>query len=113
MEKFRAVVKSAATFTGNKTFDNGNIGKYNLHNVQILDGPLKGITVPGTQTIVNKMGKTKEPVGVGQEVIVFHRAEPKADGKGVKHFFEISTGEMSASDDEITALLAGSVAQTV
>ena len=113
MEKFRAVVKSEATFTGSKTFDNGNIGKYNLHNVQILDGPLKGIIVPGTQTIVNKMGKTKELVGVGQEVIVFHRAEPKVDGKGLKHFFEISTGEMSASDDEITALLAGYVAQTV
>ena len=113
MEKFRAVVKSAATFTGSKTFDNGNVGKYNLHNVEILDGPLKGIQVPGTQTVVNKMGKTKEPVGVGQEVIVFHRAEPKTDGKGVKHFFEISTGEMSASDEEITALLAGSVTQTV
>ena len=113
MEKFRAVVKSAATFTGSKTFDNGNVGKYNLHNVEILDGPLKGIQVPGTQTVVNKMGKTKEPVDVGQEVIVFHRAEPKTDGKGVKHFFEISTGEMSASDEEITALLAGSVTQTV
>ena len=111
--KFKAVVKSDATFTGTKTFDNGVQGKYNLHNVEILDGPLKGMLVAGTQTIVNKAGKAKEPVGVGQEVVIYHRAEPKADGSGNKHFFEIATGEMSASDADIDAILAKSLAQTV
>ena len=111
--KFKAVVKSEATFTGVKEFKNGKQGKYNLHNVEILDGPLKGAIVAGTRTVLNDKGVVKEPVGVGQEVVVYHRVEPKADGSGNKHFFEIATGEMSASDADIDAILAKALAQTV
>lgn len=107
--KFKAVVKSDATFTGTKS----NGGSYVLHNVEILDGPLKGMSVAGTRTVLNAKGEKKEPLSVGQSVVVYHRAEPKADGSGNKHFFEIATGEMSASDADIDAILAKSLAQTV
>ena len=107
--KFKAVVKSAATFTGTKS----NGGSYVLHQVEILDGPFKGLSVPGTRTVLNSKGEKKEPVAEGQEVTVYHRVEPKADGNGNKHFFEISTGEMSASDAELDAIMAKAVAQTV
>ena len=138
--KFKAVVKSAATLTRTKSFDGGLTqgGKYQLHNVEILEGPFKGKIVAGTRTLINKDGEAKTPVDKNQEVVVYHRVEPKIGaleeikalediGKtvteeerkaiikkhGNKHFFEISTGEMSASDAELDALYAGAAAQTV
>ncbi|HPC09806.1 MAG TPA: hypothetical protein PLN85_01875 [archaeon] len=105
MEKnvFKAIVKSDVIFTGTK----GNGSVYTLHQVEILDGILKGIQVSGTRTILNSRGEEKKPVSIGQEVIVYHTVAPKTNGEGFKHFFEISESNHTASDDEITKLLAG------
>jgi hypothetical protein len=103
---FKAAVKSAPS----KTMSKSNGSDYVLINVELLDGPAKGKIVAATRTIKNVDGKEKSVPAIGEEVTLYHQVLPSTQvpGKFV-HFFEISTGMVSASNDELTALLGTTV----
>lgn len=87
-----------------------NGAKYVLLNAEILDGPAKGSIVAATRTTVNAEGQEKEIPAVGTEVTLYHQAleSSKEPGKYV-HFFEVSTGTVQTSNDELTALLGTAI----
>lgn len=108
MATIKAVVRSNAS----KVMQKSNGAEYVLLNCEILDGPAKGAIVAGTRTTINENGEEKSIPEIGTEVVLYHRtmASTKEEGKFV-HFFEVSTGLATTSNDELTALLG--VAQTV
>ena len=101
---FKATIKGNAS---EQVWTKSNGAEYVLIQCLITDGPLKGQLVSGTRTIKSKDGKTKSIPSIDDNITLYHRALPSTTGSGYKHFFEISTGVMSASDDTLTALLNG------
>ena len=99
---FKAQIKGNAS---EQVFTKSNEGEYVLIQCLITEGPLKGQVVSGTRTIKNAEGAVKTVPAIGDSVTLYHRAMPSTTGSGYKHFFEISTGVLSASDDALTALL--------
>ncbi len=103
----RLVFTAVVTGVPSQAFEKSNGGKYVLQNCKITQaGPLKGLVVGGTRTILNAEGKSKEPVAVGDEVQLYlTRVPSNEDPSKMVNFFEISTGS-SASQDEINQALA-------
>jgi len=108
--EFNAVVTGAPS----QTFNKSNGGSYVLQNCKITNaGPLKGTVVSGTRTTKNANGDEKEVVPVGTEVKLFLTRVPSdTHAGGYMNFFEISTG-LSASQDELNALLNAHVGSQV
>lgn len=101
----RTAFKAKVVGTPSQEFSKENGGKYVLQNCEILEGPLKGLIVGGTRTLVNASGDTKEPVELNTEVQLYlTRVPSKTDPSKMQNFFEISTG-LTASQDDINALL--------
>ncbi len=101
---FKATIKGNAS---EQVWTKSNGAEYVLIQCLITEGPLKGQLVSGTRTIKSKEGKEKSIPSIGDNITLYHRALPSTSGSGYKHFFEISSGVMSASDDTLTALLNG------
>ena len=99
--EFSAIVTGGAS----QTFEKSNGGAYVLQNCKITSGPLSGKIVSGTRTTKNANGDEKEVVPEGTEVKLYlTRIASTEQAGGFMNFFEISTG-LSASQDELNALL--------
>lgn len=109
----RVEFKAVITGGPSQEFAKSNGGKYVLQNCTITEGPLAGKVVSGTRTILNKEGDTKEVVPTGTEVKLYlTRVASDTQAGGFMNFFEISTG-LSASQDELNALLNAHVGANV
>lgn len=99
-------IKAVVTGKPSQAFNKSNGGQYVLQNCEVKEGALAGLVVSGTRTTKNADGGTKDPIEVGQEVVLYLTQQPSLDDPSkMKNFFEISTGA-TASDDEINAKLA-------
>ncbi len=98
--------KAKVVGSQSKPMTKANGAIYVLMNCQILEGPAKGLIVAGTRTIVNAEGEDKEIPSMGDEVILYRSVLPstKEEGKYV-NFFEISLGNITASNEMINELL--------
>lgn len=106
---YKAVVVGEPT----KVMEKSNGAKSVLINVQLLDGPGKGVIVAGTRTILNAKGEEKSIPSKGEEISVYHTTVPRRDDPSKPmHFFEISTGITSASQDELTAIFGDVIEET-
>lgn len=100
-QNFRATVKTVGT----KELSKSNNAKYVLCNCELLEGKGKGLVVPVQRTTLTKEGVVKDLPEVGQEVSVFMEIVPsKEDPKKNVFFFEMSTGILGASQDELRAI---------
>ena len=82
-----------------------NSSEYVLINAEILEGPAKGKIVAATRTIKNAEGVTKSVPEIGTEVTLYHQAlESSSEPGKFVHFFEVSTGQVQTSNDELTGL---------
>jgi hypothetical protein len=106
MNTYKAQIKSNPS----KVMTKSNGSEYVLVNAEILDGPAKGAIVAATRTTKNADGQEKEIPAIGTEVTVYHTAlESSAEPGKYVHFFEVSTGTVQTSNDELTALLGANV----
>lgn len=105
MSEFKAVIVGE---NYSPVMNKSNGGQFRLVDCKITeDGPLKGLTVPGTLTIKNAEGKEKELREVGEEVTLYHTQLPSEKHKGgFMHFFEIGSGINTASMEELTNAFA-------
>lgn len=102
--QFSAVVISEPlSYKGKFDIPKSNGALYNLHQVEILEGPFAGKKVLGNRTILNKNKQEKSPVGEGQEITVHLSVVEDESGKR-KPFWEIQSGVATASDDDILAI---------
>ena len=100
--KFDAVITREAS----QLLSKGNGAKYVLHTALIQSGALKGKTVTCARTLVNKDGKEKSGVTIGEEVTLHARIVTNGAGQS-KPFFEIQSGSVVTEDAEILAMLGG------
>lgn len=100
--QFKGIVRSEAS----KVMAKSNGSSYVLINVEIIEGPAKGKIVASTRTTTNANGDEKAIPALGQEVTLWHQCleNNSVPGKFV-HFFEIQTGIVATSNDELSALL--------
>lgn len=105
MSEFKAVIVGDSY---SPVFTKKNDGQYRLVDCEITEeGPLKGIVVSGTLTIKNAKGEEKELREKGEEVTLYHTQLPSEKQKGgFMHFFEIGTGNSTASMEELTNAFA-------
>ena len=95
--------KAQITSNPSKVMTKANGSEYVLVNALILEGPAKGKTVASTRTIKNAEGATKEVPAIGTEVTLYHQVVESSSQPGkFVHFFEVSTGQVQASNDELT-----------
>jgi hypothetical protein len=100
--QFKGIVRSEAS----KVMAKSNGSSYVLMNVEITEGPAKGKIVASTRTITNASGVAKAVPAIGQEVTLWHQClESNSESGKFVHFFEIQTGIVSTSNDELSALL--------
>lgn len=102
---FKGVVTRKASREMPRKTENGT-SIYVLQEVQILEGPFKEKVITGERFLLNSKGETKEPFGVGEEILVYARRRPRLDdpNKG-KWFFTLGEMTSSISDEEFDALL--------
>lgn len=106
MNTYKAQIKSNPS----KVMTKSNGSEYVLVNAEILEGPAKGKIVASTRTIKNAEGQEKDVPAIGTEVTLYHQALESSNEPGkFVHFFEVSTGTVQASNDELTALLGAEV----
>lgn len=101
--KFKGLVTSHAS----KEMTKSNDAVYVLHDVKVIEGPLRGKTVTGSRTLVNVEGEEKAPVSIDQEVVLY--ARHAEDGNW---YFNISSETVKVSNEEIGALLDGYTPET-
>ena len=95
--------KAQITSNPSKVMTKANGSEYVLLNALILEGPAKGKTVASTRTIKNVEGVEKSVPEIGTEVTLYHQALESSSQPGkFVHFFEVSTGQVQASNDELT-----------
>jgi hypothetical protein len=83
-----------------------NGGQTQLVQAHIIDGPLAGLTVLAQRTVKNASGAIKELVAKGDDVILHHTQMPSTTNPGeMMNFFEVSTGAIGATQEEINAKL--------
>ena len=101
MNTYKAQIKSNPS----RIMKKSNGSEYVLINAEILEGPAKGKIVAATRTIKNAEGVTKSVPEIGTEVTLYHQAlESSSEPGKYVHFFEVSTGQVQASNDELTGL---------
>jgi len=98
--RFPAEILNPASSEIRKT----NNAIYVLHDCKVLGGSIKGHTVTGQRTILNRDGKAREGVNVGDKVELV----PSLSADGKKVFYEIFTTRHSTiSDEEAIRLIFG------
>ena len=101
MSNYKAIIKSVSAEIRTKS----NGGETQLCQAEIMEGPLKGLTVLSQRTIKNAKGEVKPIVNVGDAVQLFHTQQESTTEPGtMQNFFEVSTGVV-ATQDEINARL--------
>lgn len=103
MSAYKAVIIGGAIFTKQKS----NGATYSCLNVSIEDGPAKGLVVLATRTTITKDGLVKILPVIGDAVTVYHTVVPSTkEGEKNQHFFEISTGIMSATNSDLDTVFS-------
>lgn len=83
---FKGIVKS----NGSDVLTKSTGAQYVLMNVEITEGPAKGLVVCATRTTVTAEGVIKSIPKVGEEVVLNHTVVPSTkEGEKNKHFFEV------------------------
>jgi len=95
---YKAIIKSAPS----KILPKANGAQYVLMSAEITEGPAKGVVVTATRTVLTKDSVTKETPDLNQEVTLYHSIIPSTkEGEKNAHFFEISLGNETASNNEL------------
>ena len=101
MNAYKAVILGGAIFTKQKS----NGATYTCVNAEILDGPAKGMIILATRTTITKDGVIKALPNIGDSVVLYHTVVPSTkEGEKNQHFFEISTGTLSATNADLDAV---------
>ena len=95
---FKGIVKS----NGSDVRAKATGAQYVLMNVEITEGPAKGMVVLATRTTVTAEKVVKDIPALEAEVTLYHTVVPSTrQGEKNQHFFEIGTGIQSASNSAL------------
>ena len=98
---YKAIVKT----NGSKTLAKSNGGTYVLQNVEIQEGPAKGVIVLASRTTLTKDGVIKSVPEIGTEIVVYHTIVPSTkEGEKNQHFFEIGSANDTADNTTLDAI---------
>ncbi len=98
---FKGIVKKANDAVLSKV----NGAQYVLVNVEITEGPAKGLVVLATRTTLTAEKVVKAIPAIDEEVVLYHTVVPSTrEGEKNQHFFEIGTGIQTASNTALDSV---------
>ena len=98
---FKGIVKS----NGSDVLTKSTGAQYVLMNVEITEGPAKGLVVCATRTTVTAEKIVKSIPAMETEVTLYHTVVPSTKaGEKNQHFFEIGTGMQTANNTALDAV---------